>query len=149
MDNVKPLVIIRNCLILPLLLAVVAVPASVHADVVVIVSAKSHITSLTAEQTARIFLGKVSSFPDNGDAIPIDQADGSAIRDEFYAKVVHKNPSQLSAYWAKVIFTGDGRPPVTLESNVAVRKAVANNPNAIGYIDKSAVNRGVRVILAP
>jgi ABC-type phosphate transport system substrate-binding protein len=125
------------------------VTARAHADVVVIVSAKSPITSLTAEQTARIFLGKVSNLPDDGDAVPIDQAEGSAIRDEFYSKVVHKNSSQLSAYWAKVIFTGDGRPPEKLESNVAVRKAVANNPNAIGYIDKNAVNRSVRVILAP
>jgi len=148
-DNLKPLEIIRNCLTLPLLLAMSTVTARAHADVVVIVSAKSPITSLTAEQTARIFLGKVSNFPDDGDVVPIDQAEGSAIRDEFYSKVVHKNSSQLSAYWAKVIFTGDGRPPEKLESNVAVRKAVANNPNAIGYIDKNAVNRSVRVILAP
>jgi len=120
-----------------------------HAEVVVIVSAKSPVTSLTAEQTARIFLGKTNSFPDDSDAVPIDQAEGSAIRDEFYSKVVHKNSSQLSAYWAKVIFTGDGRPPEKLESNVAVRKAVAKNPKVIGYIDKSAVDKSVRVILAP
>ena len=126
-----------------------AVTASAHADVVVIVSAKSHITKLTAEQTARIFLGKASNFPDDGDAVPVDQSEGSAIRDEFYSKVVHKNSSQLSAYWAKVIFTGDGRPPEKLESNVAVRKAVAKNPNVIGYIDKSAVDKSVRVILEP
>lgn len=125
------------------------VAANAHADVVVIVSAKSPITSLTAEQTARIFLGKASSFPGDGDAVPIDQAEGSPIRDEFYSKVVHKNSAQLAAYWAKVIFTGDGRPPVKLESNVAVRKAVAKNPNVIGYIDKSAVNKSVRVILVP
>jgi ABC-type phosphate transport system substrate-binding protein len=148
-DNVKPLEMIRNCWKLTLMLAMSAITASAHADVVVIVSAKSHITSLTAEQTARIFLGKTSSFPDNGDAVPIDQAEGSAIRDEFYSKVVHKNSSQLAAYWAKVIFTGDGRPPEKLESNVAVRKAVAKNQNAIGYIDKSAVDKSVRVILVP
>lgn len=145
----KPLDIIRDCLALPLLLVVAAVSASARADVVVIVSAKSHITRLTAEQTARIFLGKSSSFPDDGDAIPIDQAEGSAIRDEFYSKVTHKNPTQISAYWAKIIFTGDGRPPEKLDSNAAVRKAVANNPKAIGYIDKSAVNKSVRVILTP
>lgn len=125
------------------------VTARTHADVVVIVSAKSPITRLTAEQTARIFLGKTNSFPDDGDAVPVDQAEGSAIRDEFYSKVVHKNSSQLAAYWAKVIFTGDGRPPGKLESNVAVRKAVAKNPKIIGYIDKSTVDKSVRVILAP
>jgi ABC-type phosphate transport system substrate-binding protein len=145
----KSLEMIRNCLTILLFLAMPMVTASAHAEVVVIVSAKSRITSLTAEQTARIFLGKASSFPNDGDATPVDQAEGSAIRDEFYSKVVHKNTSQLSAYWAKVIFTGDGRPPQILESNVAVRKAVARNPNVIGYIDKSAVDKSVRVILVP
>ena len=145
----KSLQMIRNCLTLPLFLAMSMVTASAHAEVVVIVSAKSRITSLTAEQTARIFLGKASSFPNDGDATPVDQAEGSAIRDEFYSKVVHKNSSQLSAYWAKVIFTGDGRPPQILESNAAVRKAVARNPNVVGYIDKSAVDKSVRVILEP
>lgn len=145
----KPQEIIRVCLSFSLILAMSAIAASAHADVVVIVSAKSHITSISAEQTARIFLGKASNFPDDGDAVPVDQSEGSAIRDEFYSKVVHKNSSQLSAYWAKVIFTGDGRPPEKLESNAAVRKAVAKNPNVIGYIDKSAVDKSVRVILEP
>lgn len=139
----------RNCLILSLLIAVSTAAASAHADVVVIVSSKSSVKSLTAEQTAKIFLSKVVTFPNDQTAIPIDQPEGSAIRDEFYSKVVHKNPSQLTAYWAKVIFTGDGRPPKLLAGNLAVRKAIASNPNAIGYIDKSAVNRSVRVVLTP
>jgi ABC-type phosphate transport system substrate-binding protein len=146
---VKPLELIRNCLLPPLLLAMSTVAVKAHADVVVIVSAKSPITRLTPEQTARIFLGKTNSFPDGGDAGPIDQAEGSAIREEFYSKVAHKSSSQLSAYWAKIIFSGDGRPPAILGSDAAVRKAVANNLSAIGYIDKSDVDSSVRVILEP
>ena len=139
----------RNRLILTLLVAVATFVARAHADVVVVVSAKSSVKSLTSEQTARIFLGKVVTFPNGQTAFPIDQPEGSAIRDEFYSKVAHKNPSQLTAYWAKVIFTGDGHPPKLLADNLAVRKAIASNPNAIGYIDKSAVNRSVRVVLKP
>lgn len=139
----------RICLILPLLLALSTVASSAHADVVVVVSSKSPVKSLTAEQTAKIFLGKVVTFPNDQTAIPIDQPEGSTIRDEFYSKVAHKNSSQLTAYWAKVIFTGDGRPPKLIAGDVAVRKAIANNPNAVGYIDKSAVNRSVRVVLKP
>lgn len=139
----------RICLILPLLLALSTVASSAHADVVVVVSSKSPVKSLTAEQTAKIFLCKVVTFPNDQTAIPIDQPEGSTIRDEFYSKVAHKNSSQLTAYWAKVIFTGDGRPPKLIAGDVAVRKAIANNPNAVGYIDKSAVNRSVRVVLKP
>ena len=139
----------RHCLILALLLAVSVFAASAQAEVVVVVSSKSTVKVLTAEQTAKIFLGKVVTFPDGQTAVPIDQPEGSAVRDEFYSKVARKNPSQITAYWAKVIFTGDSRPPMLLADSVAVRKAIAKNPNAIGYIDKSAVNRSVRVVLQP
>jgi ABC-type phosphate transport system substrate-binding protein len=81
--------------------------------------------------------------------VPVDQPEGSPIRDEFYTKVVHKNSSQLTAYWAKIIFTGDGRPPKLQPDSMAVRKMIASDPNAIGYIDKNAVNRSVRIILEP
>jgi ABC-type phosphate transport system substrate-binding protein len=136
---------VRNRMALVLLLAIFA--ASAHAEVVVIVSANSPVTSLTAEQAARIFLGKTNTFPNDGPAYPIDQAEGSEARNEFYANVVHKNPTQLSAYWARVIFTGNGQPPVALAGNVTVRRVVEKNKNAIGYIDKRYLNRSVRVVL--
>lgn len=123
--------------------------ASAYADVVVVVSAKSAISSLTSEQATNIFLGKTETFPGGGNAIPIDQIEGSSIRDEFYSRIVHKNPAQVSAYWTKIIFTGDGYPPRQLDGDADVRRAVASNPNAIGYINRSAVDSSVRVVLTP
>ena len=145
----KSPVLFRYSLILPLLIAGAAFAASAYADVVVIVSSRSTVKSLTAAQTTKIFLGKVVTFPNGQPALPIDQPEGNAVRDEFYAKVVHKSPSQITAYWAKVIFTGDGRPPNLLPDSLAVRKAIAHDPNAIGYIEISDVNRSVRVVLEP
>ncbi len=139
----------RNSLKLVPFIAVLMVATSAQADVVVIVSSKSSVTSLTAEQATRIFLGKVVTFPNGQAAVPIDQPEGSPARDEFYKEVAHKSPSQLTAYWAKIIFTGDGRPPKLVAGDVAVRKSIANDPNAIGYIDKKALNRSVRIVLKP
>ena len=119
------------------------------AEVVVVVSANSTISSLTATQTAKIFLGKTSIFPGGGNALPLDQAEGTGIRNEFYTKVTGKDSAQLNAYWSKIIFAGDGQPPKVVPGNTDVRKAVANDPNAIGYIDKSAVDGSVRVVLTP
>ncbi len=143
----KPQKIFRNCL--APFLAMSMCTASAYADVVVIVSAKSTITHLTAGQVTKIFLGKTATFPNDGSAVPIDQAEGKSIRNEFYSKIANKSPSQISAYWTKIIFTGDGYPPKQLEGNLDVKNAVANNPNAIGYIDRSVVDSSVRVILAP
>ena len=134
-------------LVLPLAMLLFAQAAS--ADVVVIVSAKSSVVSLSADQVAKIFLGKSTNFPNREPAYPIDQPQGSAVRDEFYNKVVHKDASQLAAYWAKIIFTGEGRPPKLVVGDKAVVKIIADNPDAIGYIDSSALNRSVRAVLVP
>jgi len=118
------------------------------AEVVVVVSAKSAVGNLTAAQAADIFLGKASSFPSGGQAVPVDQKEGSAIRDEFYTKVTGKSAAQVKAYWSKIIFSGKGQPPKEVSDSAAVKKLIADNPNIIGYIDKAAVDSSVKTVLA-
>lgn len=115
-------------------------------DVVAVVSAKSPITALNAEQVADIFLGKTGRFPDGTMAVPIDQIEDSPLRERFYAAFTGKSPAQVKAHWSKIIFTGRGQPPRQAASGVEARKWIAENPNAIGYIDHSLVDGSVRVL---
>lgn len=116
-----------------------------HADIVVIVSNKNPTENLNATQVERLFLGKSSSFPDGGTALPVDQPKG-AERDQFYLKATGKTASQLKAYWSKMLFTGAGQPPQEIESAHDVVDLVAKNPNVLGYVEKSAVNSSVKVV---
>jgi ABC-type phosphate transport system substrate-binding protein len=77
---------------------------------------------------------------------PVDQTEGSAIRLEFYKKLADKEASQVKAIWSKLVFTGKGTLPREMASNDAVKKAVAADTNAIGYIEKSAVDGSVKVV---
>ncbi|HKT73117.1 MAG TPA: hypothetical protein VJQ47_09520 [Steroidobacteraceae bacterium] len=120
--------------------------SAASADVVAVVSAKSPITVLSKSQVTDIFLGKANRFPDGTPAVPIDQPEGSAARDEFYIKATGKSASQLKAYWSKIIFTGRGQPPPTVANDVEMKKRLGENPAAIGYIDRSLVDRSVRVV---
>lgn len=124
-----------------------AMVGAASADVVVVVSPKCSVGALTANQAADIFLGKAREFPNGGQAIPIDQSEGSAIRDEFYSKVANKSAAQLKAYWSKIIFTGKGQPPREVADSTAVKKLVSENPNAIGYIDKTAIDSSIKTVL--
>jgi ABC-type phosphate transport system substrate-binding protein len=119
------------------------------ADVVVVVSAKSRVSSLTTSQIAKIFLAKTSTFPDGSNVVPLDQTEGTAIRNEFYLNMTGKDPAQLKAYWSKIIFTGDGQPPRSVANNEGVKSAIANNKNAIGYIDRDSVDDRVKVVATP
>jgi ABC-type phosphate transport system substrate-binding protein len=116
------------------------------ADVVVVVSARSPIMALSKNQLIDIFLGKVSRYPDGTEAMPLDQAEGSSARDEFYTRAAEKSPAQIKAYWSKIIFTGRGQPPPTVSNSVEMKKRIRDNPAAIGYIDRALVDDTVRVL---
>jgi ABC-type phosphate transport system substrate-binding protein len=120
--------------------------ADADADVVAVVSAKSPITALSKSQVADLFIGKVSRFPNGLQAFPVDQAEGSSLRDEFYGKVVGITAAQLKAYWSKIIFTGRGQPPPTVSNTIEMKKRIRDNPAAIGYIEKDMVDDSVRVV---
>lgn len=116
------------------------------ADVVVVVSAKSPVASLTKDQVSDIFLGKSSTFPGGEQVIPIDLGEGTAQRDEFHSKVTGKSANQLKAYWSKMIFSGRATPPKEVPNASDGKRLIAANPSSIGYIDKSAVDGSVKVV---
>jgi len=116
------------------------------ADVIAVVSAKSTVGSLTPNQLADIFLGRVSRFPNGLLAVPIDLYDGSPEREQFYAKIAGKTPAQVKAYWSKIIFTGRGQPPKAVASDLDVKKFLAANIGAIGYIDAALLDDTVRAL---
>ena len=122
---------------------------AVHADIVAVVSSKSPIVTLTKNQVMDIFLGKRTRFPDGSSAIPIDQAEGSAARVEFYTRFADMSPAQVKAFWSKIIFTGRGQPPKTVPSSLEAKKLLIADPSTIGYIDQSLVDSTVRVVLSP
>lgn len=111
------------------------------AEVVVVVGAKSAAATMTNEQVAQYFLGKSTAMT------PIDQADGSPLRNEFYKKVADKEAAQAKALWSKLVFTGKATMPREVASSADVKKALAADPKAIGYIEKSAVDASVKVVL--
>jgi ABC-type phosphate transport system substrate-binding protein len=116
--------------------------------IVAVVSAKSPVTALSRNQVVDIFLGKASRFPDGTEAVPIDQAEGAPARDEFYRDFADKSEAQLKAYWSKIIFTGRGQPPEAAANGREVKKFVAENPGAIGYIEQGMVDSSVKVVLS-
>lgn len=120
-------------------LAFAAVPS--FAEVVAVVGAKSPAATMSNEQVAAFFLGKSTAMT------PIDQAEGSAVRNEFYKKVADKEASQAKALWSKLVFTGKATLPKEMPSSAEVKKAVSADPKAIGYIEKSAVDATVKVVL--
>lgn len=115
-----------------------ALPAM--AEVVVVANPKAAEASMTKDQVAQFFLGKSTSMT------PVDQPESAPIRAEFYKKVTDKEASQVKSLWSKLVFTGKATMPKEVPDSAAVKKAVAADPKAIGYIEKSAVDASVKVL---
>ncbi|PRC91297.1 phosphate ABC transporter substrate-binding protein [Solimicrobium silvestre] len=120
---------------------------SAFCQIAVVVGAKSDISTLTTDQVSSVFLGKSDKFPNGNTALPLDQASGSAIRGTFYDKVTGKSEAQVKSAWSRLVFSGKGTPPKEVSSSAEVKKLVSSNPNTIGYIEKSAVDSSVKVVL--
>ncbi|WP_062061447.1 hypothetical protein [Cellvibrio sp. OA-2007] len=116
------------------------------AEIAVIVHPSSAIASLSEDDIARLFLGKAKTFPSGGQAIPVNQSEGAAVRDKFNEAICKKNASQYKAYWSQLVFTGKGTPPKEAGDDAAVKALVAATPNMIGYIDSSLVDTSVKVV---
>jgi len=98
--------------------------------------------AMSKEQIADVYLGKSQA------ATPLDQPESAPIRAEFYTKATSRDLAQVKATWSRLTFSGKGQPPKELPDAAAVKKAVAADPKAIGYIDKSAVDASVKVLLS-
>ncbi|QNU15922.1 phosphate ABC transporter substrate-binding protein [Thermomonas sp. XSG] len=133
-----------------LLLAALLTATSVaQAGVVVVMSSKSDVSSLSKAQVAQIFMAKTDALPNGRVAKPVDQAEGSAVRNEFYDKVADKSAAQMKAYWSQLTFTGKAQPPRKVSGDAAVKAALGENPAAIGYISDGAVDGSVKVVFKP
>jgi ABC-type phosphate transport system substrate-binding protein len=132
-----------------LFVALILTTYSIQADIVVVMSAKSNVTNLSKNMVTAIFLGKTLTFPDGNQVVPIEQNEDQEAYKEFHRIVTEKSDSQLNAYWAKMAFSGKGNPPREVANNNEVLKIIAANPSMIGYLEKSAVNRTVKVVFAP
>lgn len=116
-------------------IAALAFPPAMAAELVVIVNPKNQAMRMFSEQASQFFLGKSTVFT------PVEFIEGNTLRTEFTQKVLGKEPAQVKAIWAKLVFTGKAVAPREYASNAEVKRAVAADatPSAISTRARSTI----------
>lgn len=122
------------------------VPAPAWAQLVVVGSPDLSISRLSAEEAAQFFLGRRKTLDDGTPVTLVDLPAGAA-RDRFYQQLTDKNPSQIRAYWSRLVFTGRALPPLEAPSAQDARKWIAAGPHTIGYLPEAEAGKDLRVLL--
>lgn len=133
---------------LALALALLLWPLAASANGVALVSARTGgIAALDRETAAQLYLGRRTTLPDGRSVRLIDLPAGPE-RNVFYQQLTGKNPSQIRAYWSRLVFTGRAHPPhEALDADDAVRRVLAD-PDALAYLPvEAAVHPELKILL--
>ena len=126
-----------------LLLTIATVSLNVKA-VTVVVHPKNDVV-LNKNDITDIFLGKKREFKTGVTIKPFSLNEDSETTGYFVKNVLNKTPAQLKSYWARIVFTGQGEPPLVVENEEKMVEMISSNPNAIGFV-AGKVPEGVRVV---
>jgi hypothetical protein len=102
--------------------------------------------ALSIEEVTQIYLRRKRFWDDGTTIVPLNLPSQAPLRARFSERVLHQTEPRLADYWNRQYFYGI-LPPATLASTEAVRRYVASDPNAIGYVPVSEVDGSIRVVL--
>lgn len=130
----------RGLLTLVALLAV----ASASAENVLVIVNKDNPNTIDRTYIRQIYTAAAKVWPDGAPVVVFDQGEESEARELFYTTIVGKSAANMRALWSQNIFTGKGLPPRIATPDEQMKRTVAGNRNAIGYIRASALDASVR-----
>ena len=115
------------------------------AEIVVVTHTDSGFDRISKVELRKLFLGKSKELPDGSKVKLFEPSEGES-RSIFLKKVLRKSEGNLSAYWARMIFSGKGLPPRPVDVEAEVILLVANTPHALAYVDSKLLDSSVKVI---
>lgn len=121
----------------------VIVPAEAEANIVVVTHKDSPLTAMTKEEVVELFLGKHKTSQDI-EVKPLDSKDRD-LRDRFYTATANMSGMRIKAYWSRIVFSGQGRPPHEIPSTEA-DSWLTNDSGALTYLPMDQVTDDMKII---
>jgi hypothetical protein len=126
------------------ILLLLFLPLLAKAELVVIAGSGAEFSSLSESEVRQLFSGQLKTVA--GKRVqPLDLPVSSKDRESFYTKLMGRSPEQMRAYWTRLIFTGQGKPPREVSSAQELTTLV-NSGDYIGYLQADAVPDNVQVL---
>jgi len=116
------------------------------ADAVVIIVNKDNTTGIDRNFISKVYTGEAKIWASGEKIMALDLPENNAERAEFSQAYLGRSVNKLKLLWMQNVFAGKANPPKVVETDEEVKKLVAANKNAIGYISASNVDSSVTVV---
>ena len=121
--------------------------STIHAKTIDVITHPSiNIDSLTTSQLRRIYSMRQVKWADGKPIVVFVLPSSSQLHKDFCKQTLRIFPYQLDLMWNKLIFSGLGVAPTTVNTTVELLTAVKSTPGAIGYIEKVTKDEEINVI---
>lgn len=91
---------------------------------------------LSRADLREIFFGRQTQWPDGSSLRVFVLPDKHPVHIRFSKEILGIYPYQLRSAWDRMVFSGTGTPPVTVESLEEMQIQLHKMPGAIGYVEK-------------
>lgn len=116
--------------------------------VVVVAGHTSAVAGLSRDEVTRLYLGERLE----GSKAPLKALELDLplwTREAFYARLLGRSPVQMRALWARLVFSGKGRPPRIVADVDAALRELDSDPNVIVFMPAdSAATAHVKPLFA-
>lgn len=136
----------RRSLLAGLVLARALPGAAQGDDEIVAIAHRDNLAGVGMDFAQRAYLGQIKSWPDGSPLLPFDLPESHPVREQFARERLQRSVSAVKALWSQLIFTGRGQPPKLLTSEAEMLRIVNQNRHALGYVRRSQLGTGVRVL---
>ena len=118
---------------------------SVWAGMTIVANENVSDTYLSKSNIKEIFLGKQTKWSDST-RVNFVVSNDTALHQNFLKSYIGRSPSQFQMHWRNMVFTGQGRSPISFKSDQAVLDFVSRTSGAVGYINGSPGTANVKTI---
>ena len=114
--------------------ASVLVSVVANADFVVIAKSSSSMSTISRTNLRDIFLGN-KTFLEDGKRVFAVRPSDEKLNASFLESIVGINKEEFETHWRRRLFSGKAIPPKRFENVKQLIDYVADEPNAIGFVD--------------
>ncbi len=118
-------------------------------DFVVIANLQSGLEKMSKDEVINVYMGRNRKLPSGISAVPLDLTTPLSDKANFYNVMVNKELSEISSYWARLLFSGQGSPPKQLKDADEALEYVVQSKGAIAYIDRKKADKRVKIVYDP
>ena len=120
-----------------------SLPRDARAQIVVVVNPRNPVKDLSLEELRRLYLGRTTTFRED---LPVSLMEQAVVSDAFY-QALGMDEEGVRRHWIAIVFSGDTpKPPHSFTVAEDLKRAVAENPGAIAFIDLAETDPGMKVL---